>query len=239
MNNRILVVARKEVLDGVRDRRGLLSSLLYSLMGPAVILLVSRALHGDSRAALQGMTSVFALVSAFTGGMSLAMDTLAGERERRSLLPLLINPVSRRELIVGKWLAVSLFGIAGVVVTGAGFGTVGMILPLIPLALFAAALELAISTICRSVKEAHTYLSLLIFLPMGAGMFLVFYPQGGAWLHWLPVVGQEWTLGLQLKGAGEPAASSLLLALTTAVCAILVLMEAAQRLDRDDVIYGE
>src|ERR1039458_3641612 len=51
------------------------------------------------------MMSVFTLVAAFVGGMNVAMDTVAGERERQSLLPLLMNRVRRREIVVGKWRA--------------------------------------------------------------------------------------------------------------------------------------
>ena len=54
---------------------------------------------------------------------------------------------------------------------------IAVTLALIPLVLFAAALELLISTWCRNIKEAHTYLSLVIFLPMGIGMFLIFFPH--------------------------------------------------------------
>ena len=67
-------------------------------MGPVVILLVAQSPAAAKGGAplLLSMMSVFALVSAFTGGMYLALDATAGERERGSLVPLLLNPVSRR-----------------------------------------------------------------------------------------------------------------------------------------------
>ena len=117
MLNQSLVIARKEIVDGLRDIRSVIASLLYALMGPLVVGLVSMA-HpagakpGSSAGVLVGMMSVFTLVAAFVGGMNVAMDTVAGERERRSLLPLLLNPVRRWNLVLGKWLAVSLFAIA-------------------------------------------------------------------------------------------------------------------------------
>src|SRR5712675_1768457 len=112
-----LVVARKEVVDSLRDVRSVISSSVYALMGPLVVGLVSMANRADAkpgsnRSVLIGMMSVFTLVAAFVGGMNVAMDTVAGERERRSLLPLLLNPVHRRDVVLGKWLAVSLFSIA-------------------------------------------------------------------------------------------------------------------------------
>lgn len=103
-----------------------------------------------------------------------------------------------------------LFSMLGVAVTLAAFVLVcqirGLPMPLfhepallcwaalgiIPLALLAAALQVAISTICRTAKEAHTYLSLLLFIPMGIAMFLVFLPDKlGQWVAFVPVAGQQ------------------------------------------------
>ena len=252
-------IARKEVLDGLRDTRSLISAAMYALMGPAVVCMVSIAIRGkdaqSSTGVLIGMMSVFTLVAAFVGGISVAMDTLAGERERRSLVPLLMNPVSRADVILGKWMAVSFFTTAGLALNLAGFAVVfrvaGMRLAadlqttlwmlvcgLLPLALMASALELTISTACRAVKEAHTYLSSLVFLPMGAGMFLVFFPTSGAWRHVLPVVGQQWQLEQWMQGGAIGAGPSLMLGWVTAAFTACVLWIAANRLERDDVVYG-
>ena len=118
-----LTIAAKEIRDHLRDRRSLVSAAMFSLMGPAVILLVSQspAAGKGGPAVLLGMMSVFTLVSSFTGGMYLAMDSTAGERERGSLVPLLLNPVSRLDLVIGKWLAASAFALAGLALNLAGF----------------------------------------------------------------------------------------------------------------------
>ena len=81
MLNQTLVVARKEILDGVRDVRSVISSLLYALMGPLVVGLVSIAVRPETKPSggggvLVGMMSVFTLVAAFVGGMNVAMDTV-------------------------------------------------------------------------------------------------------------------------------------------------------------------
>ena len=111
--NEIVIIARKEIVDGMRDFRSLLASTFYALMGPVVVGLVSLAVRDKSGSAgvLTGMMAVFTLVAAFVGGMNVAMDTFAGERERRSLLPLLLNAVPRERIVIGKWLAVSLFAV--------------------------------------------------------------------------------------------------------------------------------
>ncbi len=46
---------------------------------------------------LFAMLPYFFILGAFIGGMALAIDTTAGERERQSLEPLFVNPVSRSQ----------------------------------------------------------------------------------------------------------------------------------------------
>ena len=259
MLNLTLVVARKEILDGLRDFRSVLSSVLYALMGPLVVGLVSlgggMGTKQGGAAVLAAMMSVFTLVAAFVGGMNVAMDTVAGERERRSLLPLLLNPVRRLDIVLGKWLAVSLFAIGGFMLNLLGcaviFASLGMhfdewprllpaiLLGLFPLPLLAASLQLLISTVCRAVKEAQTYLSLIVFLPMGIGMFIVFFPTARrAWWAFLPLVGQQLQLELLASGKQVHLLQPIVLGLSTVILAILVLMLAANRLQRDEIIYG-
>lgn len=258
MLNPTLVVARKEAIDSLRDTRSVISSLMYTLMGPAVIFMVSMALRTAMRkdAVLIGMMSIFTLVSAFAGGMNVAMDTVAGERERQSLLPLLMNPVRRREIALGKWLAVGLFSMGGLILNLAGFAIVfaatGMHLPaglwrlwlavtagILPLALLAASLQLLISTVCRAAKEAQTYLSMLVFLPMGLGMFQAFFPAAArGWFAFLPVMGQQLQLESWLKGATAALVPAAALGCFTAALALLVLELAANRLHRDEIVYG-
>jgi sodium transport system permease protein len=243
-----LIVARKEIRDHLRDTRSLVSSAFYALMGPLVVGMVSIAVRGEkSSAVLLSMMSVFALVATFVGGMNVAMDAIAGERERRSLLPLLMNPILRRDVIIGKWLAISLFAVAGVVINLSGFAIVAassfhlliaFAFALIPLVLFAAAIELLISTWSRNIKEAHTYLSLIIFLPMVIGMFLVFFPHMASAWFWLPVAGQQLLIDLLTKGAPVSIFSSLGLAIITAACAAGTLLVAAKLLHRDEFVYG-
>src|SRR5260370_17875886 len=152
-----------------------LSRLRY--MGPLVVGLVSMANRADTKPessgnVLIGMISVFTLVAAFVGGMNVAMDTVAGERERRSVLHLLLKPVSRLHIVLGKWLAVSIFSILGLILNLLGFAVVmatsgmqmnvisarylpAVIIGILPLALFAASAQLWISTACHAMKEAQ------------------------------------------------------------------------------------
>lgn len=258
MLNPSLLIARKEILDHLRDRRSIVSAAVYSLMGPIVVSLVSLSLPkgGPANNPLPALMSVFALVAAFTGGMGVAMDILAGERERRSLLPLLLNPISRRDVTTGKWLAVTGFSAAGLLLNLAGFAMTwriaGMSVPangpyllltlvagLVPLTLLSSAFELLISTNCRTTKEAQTYLSLAVFVPMMLGMGMVFYPRGvPGWWRFVPVAGQELQLMMSLRSGSAWFLEPLILGWTTIAAAVLIVIAAANRLQKDDVVYG-
>jgi len=243
-----VIVARKEIRDHLRDTRSLVSSGFYALMGPLVVGMVSIAVRGEkSSAVLLSMMSLFALVATFVGGMNVAIDAIAGERERRSLLPLLMNPLRRRDVIVGKWLAISAFGLAGLAVTLVGFCLTLSLSPklmiaagvaLVPLVLFAAALELLISTWCRTTKEAHTYLSLVIFLPMGIGMFLIFFPHVASAWFWFPVAGQQLLMDLLIKGSPVPLLSAGAIGFISVACAAGILSAAGKLLQQDEFVYG-
>lgn len=248
------VITRKEIVDHLRDRRSILSSALMALMGPAVVFLVSlsgRARGEQGEAILIGMLSIFALVASFSGAADVAMDSAAGERERRSLVPLLLNPVPAREIVLGKWMAVSLFAIGAVLVNTLGLLlvlssaagpavarrglqlAVWVGLGLIPLALLGAATNLFVGIWCRTTKEANTASKMLTFLPMLIGMFLVFFPAwvGRAWFLF-PIVGQQALIGLK-----EPSVPlAIVLSVVTALTAILPLVGATRVLGRHNVL---
>jgi sodium transport system permease protein len=255
-----LTVARKEIRDHVRDTRSLMSTALHSLMGPVVVMLVSfsRAGEGtDGPRLLLSMASVFALVAAFAGGMNVAMDSMAGERERRSLVPLLLNPVSRFDLVMGKWIAAAVFGVGAVALTVAGFLTVltwgaaqslhalgaplsmWVICGLIPLALLGAAIELLVAATSRTAKEAHSWLSMTVFVPMLVGLFMVFFPEWiGGWWFVAPIVGQQSLVARSIDGQPVLLLHGVVLAAVTLAAAVPALLATRGALNRDDVLLG-
>ena len=56
---------------------------------------------------------MFSVMAAFLCNMYVTIDATAGERERGSLEPLLLNPTPRWGLVVGRWLATIAFGVTG------------------------------------------------------------------------------------------------------------------------------
>ncbi|MEM9623771.1 MAG: ABC transporter permease [Pseudomonadota bacterium] len=128
----------------------------------------------------------FLVLVVFMGGFYLAIDTTAGEREHGSLEPLLTQPISRTQLVLGKLGATSVFGAASVLVflislylsiPFVPFERIGMSLEVgvsqlaqifvvcVPLILFAAALLTVVASFAKSYKEAQTYLTIVILIP--------------------------------------------------------------------------
>jgi sodium transport system permease protein len=248
-----MVVAHKELVDHSRDTRALLSSVLYTLMGPAIVAVIATSTPiGEPIGAI--MASVFVLVAVFTGGMTVATDTLAGERERRSLLPLILSCPSAAELVIGKWLASAVFAACAGAVTALGFavlqvslaeeGTfsvwplVQIVPALVVLSALAAALQVLIATLARNVKEATAYVSMLVFAIMAIGMGFAFRRSldSGVWLA-IPVAGHQKLFQSGFLGQAHSVSGSWVLALTTAALAAVVLAIAVRLFHRGALNY--
>ena len=143
--------------------------------------------------------------------MYIAIDATAGERERGSLEPLLLQPVHARVLVLGKWLSTVVFGLIGGMLTLLCLSLAMHQLPLenlglrlvlgvsesvqlmyiaMPLILFAGAAQLLLATIAKSFKEAQTYLSATMLLPMLPGLFASMKPmEPSLWMAAVPRFG--------------------------------------------------
>ncbi len=70
----------------------------------------------------------FIAIWTLTGGQMAAIDATAGEKERGTLEVLLVAPVRRAEVVVGKFLATTLFGLWAAVMAILGFLVGGLVL---------------------------------------------------------------------------------------------------------------
>src|SRR5205814_9255025 len=91
------------------------------LMQPLAMESIDLASAASRAARAMGMMAMFLLMSAFMGGLNAALDTTAGERERGSLEPLLLNPAERVALVLGKWGAVASLGMLIAVLSSFSF----------------------------------------------------------------------------------------------------------------------
>jgi sodium transport system permease protein len=137
-------------------------------------------------AMLLGMMSYFFIFALLMGGMYLAIDTTAGERERGSLEPLLSLPVTRGQLILGKIMATCVFMAASLILSLLSFYVVLEFMPLqqlgmtpnfglpvvaaaffllLPFILLGASLMTLVASFTKSYKEAQTWLSVVLIAP--------------------------------------------------------------------------
>jgi len=137
-------------------------------------------------AILLGMMSYFFIFAALMGGMYLAIDTTAGERERGSLEPLLSLPVTRDQLILGKIAATCLFMALSMTLSLLSFHVALKFMPLeklgmtpnfgldvvlfallifAPFILVGAALMTLVASFTKSYREAQTWLSVVLIAP--------------------------------------------------------------------------
>ena len=142
-----------------------------------------------------GFLPYLIVLFAFSGGMSMASDLVAGEKDKNTLETLLITPVSRNSIVIGKVLALSivcflssLSCVVGLFLTSVlktpgssemfkdGFGVTPLavatiILLLLPLVAMFGSVLIAISSYARNPREAQTYLALVNFVVILPAVF--------------------------------------------------------------------
>jgi sodium transport system permease protein len=148
--------------------------------------------------AIGGILPYLLIIFCFTSAMYPAIDIGAGEKERGTIETLLVSPISRSQIVMGKFLLIFLTALTGAVVTIIGlvistrmqknmpadlFNSIIKILDiksilfslslLIPLCVFFAAVLLSLSIYAQSTKEAQSIispLSIVVIVPVFLGM---------------------------------------------------------------------
>ena len=233
--------------------RGVSPQLLQAIEIEEVSVAGSRA----RGAQLLFLVPWLALVGAVVGAISVAIDVTAGERERGSLEPLLMNPVTTRSIVLGKWAVAATCSAAVVVLTLAGFTAamqfvrsenlaalmqfgwpeVALFLALLlPFSAMVGALNMLAATYGRSHKEAQTYASYITmivnFVPI-LPLFLTI--RDAPWQLAVPALAQQTVLMRALRGEAVGAAEVLVpAAIALALTAAALLVQA--RLLRDERI---
>jgi sodium transport system permease protein len=155
------------------------------------------------------------------GALNAALDTTAGERERGSLEPLLMNPASRWALVLGKWGAVASVGMLIAVLSCLSFlpgqwllrsealaamfrfgvdEALAFIALLLPLAGALAALLMAIAIRCKTFKEAQANATVVMLGVSLMPLVTIFNQEGSApWHLWVPALAQTTLMGRVLR----------------------------------------
>lgn len=258
--------ANKQSQSGAQRVAGLLRgftqervSLSLAVRGVSAELLSplkvqERDLAGTQTRAAQftAMLAFFVLLAVVSGALSAALDSTAGERERGSLEPLLMNPVSGLTLVVGKWGAVAAVSFAVAVLSCVsflpgqwllrsdtlqamfqfGWREVGLFLAvLLPFAAAASAVLMAVAIRCKSYKEAQAN-STVVMLAVSLLPMVSLFNQTGeeAWHLWVPALAQNTLMLRVLKGEGFTTAQVLVPLLVCALLTVAGLWFVARRL---------
>ena len=205
------------------------------------------------------MMTYLVILSMLFGGLYLAIDATAGERERGSLEMLLTSPVPREHLIYGKILAAAAYMAISLMLTVAVFSVsmsfVGLerlgitanlgpraaaklIACCSPLILFGASYLSIVSGFAKSYREAQTYLGLVITIPtlplMFAGMLGL---QAKTSLMFVPFLSQHLLLTTLVR-AEEILPSHVAISVISTIAYGVLLTFVAGRLYRREGLLG-
>jgi len=201
-----------------------------------------------------------ALIVAVFGALSVAIDVTAGERERGSLEPLLMNPVGVASIVAGKWAVVMSYSIVIVMLTMAGFlvsmrfissETLSALMQLqwrevavfsavlLPFAALMAAVNMLAATFGRSFKEAQTYVSYIAMTVQFAALVPVFLTVRDAfWQLLVPSVAQLTVLMKTLRGEALTATHLLVPAGVCLAGTVLCLLLQARLLRQEQIVFA-
>jgi len=175
---------------GIAQLRLIASGVRPSLAKPLDVSRIEVSSAQRRAARVLNFWPMMILLAAFVAGMGAAADSTAGERERGSLEALMLNPTPIRWIVLGKWAATAALAVGGAwlslalciaVLDYTPLHELGLrfrletlriltaAVVLVPSALFAASLQMLLCSFSKTLKEAQSYLGLLIILPMAPG----------------------------------------------------------------------
>ena len=202
----------------------------------------------------------FLFFPAFICGLSAAVDSTAGERERRSLEVLMAQPVRTWELVAGKWLAAAALAVIGITLElmlahailswmpleeigmswRVGWGRLLLVcLASVPLSLFAAAMQIAVAMNARSFKEAQSVLSIVMLVPMLPGLAVSMLElKTASWMYLVPMLSNQTLLRETARGGDIGLLPFVLTFLCSALAAWAAVAFAAWRMKSERYVLA-
>jgi len=198
-----------------------------------------------------GMLPFFVLMAVVYGALNAALDTTAGERERSSLEPLLMNPAPRLALVLGKWGAVAAVGMLIALLSSLSFlpgqwllrsdtlaamfryggaEALAFLALLLPLAGALAALLMAVAIRSRTFKEAQASATVVVMAVSFVPLMTLMNQEGEKpWHLWLPALAQSTLMSRVLKGEAIGTLDFVIPALVSLVLTLLCLVYVARQ----------
>jgi sodium transport system permease protein len=238
----------RSMLENYSRRQGVMRlvarGLSPTMMAPISIDQRDQSTPQSRASLIFGLLPYFFVLTVFVGGMSLANDLTAGERERQSLEPLFVNPVARWKILLGKLAAICAFSLASLFISVIAFAVCGRLIPaerlgmvidlgfsfawrvvlmMLPLVMLLSALQTLVAAFAKSYREAQTYQSILMMVPVIPSMLLAVMPIKIAdWMYDVPLLGQQMGIMRLLRGEGVSAMQLTHVVVAGAVVAVLV-----------------
>jgi Cu-processing system permease protein len=185
----VWVLTQKELRDAQRNRWFLIYTIIFAGLSLALAWVAlsgagNYGLAGFGRTSASLINLVLLIVPLM--GLTLGALSLAGEREKGTLIYLLAQPINQLELLLGKFFGLSLaliaalglgFGLTGLLIAINGGGArVGTFLTLMGFSFLLAVASLSLGfLISAAVKRGATAIGLAIF----AWLLLVFFGDLG------------------------------------------------------------
>jgi sodium transport system permease protein len=205
-----------------------------------------------------GFMTYFVLFALLMGGLYLAIDSTAGERERGSLEALLSLPVARGSLVGGKILATCAYMCLSLALCLAAFVCVFQFVPLdrlgmsanlgpktaltffaicLPFVPLGAALMTLVASFTRSYREAQTYLTSVLLVPTLPIAFASIYSlKTKTALMLIPSLSQHLLMTSVLKDEPIAAVDVLLSAGSALTLAFLLIAVTARHWRRETML---
>ncbi|KPH63823.1 MULTISPECIES: ABC transporter permease [Pseudoalteromonas] len=205
-----------------------------------------------------GIATLSMILTVFYAAMNLAIDTSAGERERNSLSLLLSHPLSSLHIVLAKSAAIATFSMLGLaiilVVSKFSYGMVpwqqlGFSVTItpsfmlfcavvcLPIAFMSASLQVFVSFTAKSFKEAQSYVTMVLFIPMALSMVTT-YGIATDIVQWLPIAAQQFALMEFIKGNPIPVPQLVLSTLITIILFGVFSYLSSRMLKSEKVVFG-
>lgn len=211
-----------------------------ALANPVVVDKRDQSTPRSRAGALFSILPYVFVLTVFIGGMYLAIDLTAGERERQSLEPLFANPVPRWRILLGKIGAICVFSVSSLLICVTAFTVAGRLIPteklgmdlglgpvfalevvvlMLPLVLLIAALQTLVAAFSKSYREAQTYLGILMLVPALPSVLLSVLPvKTVPWMYVVPLLSQQVGITELLMGGAMTAVQ----VVTSLVCGFVI-----------------
>lgn len=169
----------------------------------------------------------FITIMLFAGAMSLGVDAITGEKERGTLASMLITPIKRSEIVMGKLLSLTILSCMsaaiyaismvismpmmlenlsggeaeGVALTFSGMQIFQLLVIMLVLVFLYVSIVALVAVFAKTAKEANTYVSPMYIIVIVAGM-LTMFQKGDASLiyHAIPIYGSAVAIQKLLVG---------------------------------------